>query len=67
MDMPFVETLEEARHFLRGPVAYAHQMSPWKAPITSWMRPESPSDRANNGHDAGIPVANQGTTAAAAE
>jgi len=39
MDMPFVETLEEARHFLRGPAVYAHQSSPWKAPITSWMRP----------------------------
>jgi hydroxymethylglutaryl-CoA lyase len=41
MDMPFVETFEEARHFLRGPSSYAHQMSPWKAPITSWMRPEA--------------------------
>ena len=40
MDMPFVETLDEARHFLRGPGTYAHQSSPWKAPITSWMRPE---------------------------
>jgi len=39
MDMPFVETLEEARHFVRGPSTYAHQMSPWQAPITSWMRP----------------------------
>jgi hydroxymethylglutaryl-CoA lyase len=38
MDMPFVETFEEARHFLRGPETYAHQMSPWKEPITSWMR-----------------------------
>jgi hydroxymethylglutaryl-CoA lyase len=45
MDMPFVETLEEARHFLRGPSAYAHQMSPWQAPITSWMRPTSVPDR----------------------
>jgi hydroxymethylglutaryl-CoA lyase len=47
MDMPFVETLEEARHFVRGPEAYAHQMSPWKAPIASRMRPEVPADRAN--------------------
>ena len=39
MDMPFVETLDEAKHFLRGPATYAHQSSPWKAPITSWMRP----------------------------
>jgi hydroxymethylglutaryl-CoA lyase len=47
MDMPFVETLEEARHFLRGPQAYAHQMSPWKAPITSWMRSEPSGARMN--------------------
>ena len=39
MDMPFVETLDEAKHFLRGPATYAEQLSPWKAPITSWMRP----------------------------
>jgi hydroxymethylglutaryl-CoA lyase len=39
MDMPFVETLDEAKHFLRGPATYAQQSSPWKAPITSWMRP----------------------------
>ena len=39
MDMPFVETFEEARHFLRGPTTYSHQMSPWKAPIASSMRP----------------------------
>ena len=41
MDMPFVETFEEARHFLRGPATYAQQMSPWKEPICSWMRPET--------------------------
>jgi hydroxymethylglutaryl-CoA lyase len=29
-DMPFVETLEEASHFRRGPGVYQHQMSPWK-------------------------------------
>jgi hydroxymethylglutaryl-CoA lyase len=40
MDMPFVETFDEAKHFLRGPATYAQQSSPWKAPITSWMRPE---------------------------
>lgn len=48
MDMPFVETLDEARHFLRGPATYAHQSSPWKAPITSWMRPEE-----KDGHPVG--------------
>jgi hydroxymethylglutaryl-CoA lyase len=41
MDMPFIETLDEAKHFLRGPSTYAEQSSPWKAPITSWMRPEA--------------------------
>jgi hydroxymethylglutaryl-CoA lyase len=40
MDMPFIETLDEAKHFIKGPAAYANQMSPWKAPITSWMRRE---------------------------
>jgi hypothetical protein len=28
--MPFVETLEEAAHFRKGPGVYAHQLSPWK-------------------------------------
>jgi len=30
IDMPFVETLEEAAHFRCGPDVYAHQLSPWK-------------------------------------
>ncbi len=29
-DMPFVETLEEASHFRKGPSVYAHQISPWE-------------------------------------
>lgn len=29
IDMPFVETLEEASHFLRGPEVYTGQLSPW--------------------------------------
>ena len=29
-DMPFVETLEEAAHFRKGPSVYAHQAKPWK-------------------------------------
>jgi len=28
--MPFVETLEEASHFRKGPSVYAHQVKPWK-------------------------------------
>lgn len=30
-NMPFVETLEEAAHFRKGPQVYAGQLSPWKA------------------------------------
>ena len=29
-DMPFVETLEEAAHFRKGPQVYAGQLSPWR-------------------------------------
>jgi hydroxymethylglutaryl-CoA lyase len=42
MDMPHIETLEQAKHFVRGPKAYEGAHSPWKEPITSWMRPEAP-------------------------
>ncbi len=31
IDMPFVETLDEAAHFRKGSGVYEHQMSPWKA------------------------------------
>ena len=31
IDMPFVETLEEAAHFRKGPQVYQGQLSPWKA------------------------------------
>ena len=31
LDMPFVETLEEAAHFRKGPQVYEGQLSPWKA------------------------------------
>ena len=30
LDMPFVETLDEAAHFRNGSAVYEHQMSPWK-------------------------------------
>jgi hydroxymethylglutaryl-CoA lyase len=42
MDMPHIETLEQAKHFIKGPKAYEGAHSPWKEPITSWMRPEAP-------------------------
>ena len=41
MDMPRIETLEQAKHFIRGPEAYAGAPSPWGAAITSYQRPES--------------------------
>jgi hydroxymethylglutaryl-CoA lyase len=41
MDMPRVETLDQAKHFMRGPAAYAGAESPWREPITSYQRPES--------------------------
>jgi hydroxymethylglutaryl-CoA lyase len=42
MDMPHIETLEQAKHFIKGPKAYEGAHSPWQEPITSWMRPEAP-------------------------
>jgi hydroxymethylglutaryl-CoA lyase len=44
MDMPFVETLEEAKHFLKGPDTYEGAMSPWKHPIHSYQRVEHASE-----------------------
>ncbi|MDQ1105702.1 citramalate synthase [Nocardioides zeae] len=38
MDMPFVETEEQAQHFRLGPTVYEGALSPWKSPITSPMR-----------------------------
>lgn len=38
MDMPFVETTEQAAHFRIGAAAYAGGRSPWREPITSWQR-----------------------------
>ena len=29
-DLPFVETLDEAAHFRKGPSVYAHQVRPWE-------------------------------------
>jgi hydroxymethylglutaryl-CoA lyase len=41
MDMPFVETLDHARHFIKGAAAYKDAPSPWKETIKSPQRPES--------------------------
>jgi hydroxymethylglutaryl-CoA lyase len=38
MDMPFIETEEQAQHFRLGPVAYSGGFSPWPAPIRSEVR-----------------------------
>jgi hydroxymethylglutaryl-CoA lyase len=47
MDMPRVETLQQAKHFLLGTKCYEGAPSPWSKPITSHQRPDSMlSDRA---------------------
>jgi hydroxymethylglutaryl-CoA lyase len=38
MDLPFVETLDQAQHFRLGPAVYGEAISPWKEPITSPYR-----------------------------
>ena len=58
MDMPRIETLDEAKHFILGPKAYAGAASPWKAAITSYQRPDSLPAAAPAG--AGLRVAGGG-------
>ncbi len=41
MDMPRIETLMQARHFILGPEAYRGAASPWQTRLTSYQRPES--------------------------
>jgi hydroxymethylglutaryl-CoA lyase len=41
MDMPRIETLSQARHFILGPEAYRGAASPWGSRLTSHQRPES--------------------------
>lgn len=38
VDMPLVETLDEASHFRRGPAVYAGQLRPWRRPISDQLR-----------------------------
>lgn len=47
MDMPFVETEEQAQHFRLGPKAYEGARSPWKEPITSPARQALSADAPN--------------------
>jgi len=42
MDMPHIETLEQAKHFIKGPKAWEGAHSPWKEPSTSFMRSDAP-------------------------
>jgi len=46
MDMPRIETLAQARHFIQGPRAYAGAASPWKEPIRSYQRPDARAGQA---------------------
>ena len=38
MDLPFIETPEQAQHFRLGSSVYADALRPWREPITSPMR-----------------------------
>ncbi|MFD2768038.1 hypothetical protein [Micromonospora eburnea] len=40
MDMPFVETFEQAQHFRLGPSVYEGALSPWRQPVRSTARDE---------------------------
>lgn len=40
MDMPFVETADQAQHFRMGADSYRGALAPWKAPIESAAREE---------------------------
>ena len=40
MDLPFIETEEQAQHFRLGPRAYEGASSPWTEPIRSPARPD---------------------------
>ncbi|MBI4311186.1 MAG: citramalate synthase [Chloroflexi bacterium] len=53
MNAPFVETLEQCRHFLEGPKAYEGAVYPWREPISSPYR-----DRVNKGLPAYEPNGN---------
>ena len=56
MDMPHIETLSQARHFILGSQAYAGAASPWKERITSYQRPEAPLGEGAAGQPASASV-----------
>lgn len=41
LDLPCIETLDQAKHFILGPGAYEGAPSPWPEPIRSHQRPDS--------------------------
>ena len=45
MDMPFIETPEQAQHFRLGPETYAGAPAPWKEPIASPAREAADRER----------------------
>ena len=55
MDMPRIETLGQARHFILGPKAYRGAASPWGARLTSHQRPESRKGEVPSAEEAPAP------------
>jgi hydroxymethylglutaryl-CoA lyase len=51
VNMPFIETLEQARHFIKGPAAYQGAPSPWKEPIRSPQRSDTMNGNTNAGSE----------------
>ncbi|MDE3107547.1 MAG: citramalate synthase [Acidobacteriota bacterium] len=49
MDLPFIETEEQAQHFRLGPRAYEGARTPWTKPIESPQRPDSRVDSLGSG------------------
>lgn len=45
MDMPFVETIDEAQHFRRGAGTYADCLAPWRQVVTSPAREAAEAGR----------------------
>jgi len=56
MDMPRIETLAQARHFILGPQAYRGAASPWRERITSYQRPEASSNATPAAEEASKPA-----------
>lgn len=63
MNMPFIETAEQAQHFWRGPSVYTGAKSPWSAPIVSPMRTAAEAHAVQSGATAppgGSPASSPG-------